>query len=124
MRLCLLAVMLVALLAGASCIGTSSGPPPAVELAVLNHELVKSEAGDVAVRVTVKNIGTVTAELAEVTVSFFDADKGLIDSSRDAVMNLEPDATWIFEIACQGERRGAVASYEIKTTAGASSGGF
>lgn len=105
------------------CTSSGSSPPPSGELAVINHEMTKGESG-VAVRVTVKNVGSVMVELAQVTVSFYDADKNLIDSSSDSVMNLGAGETWDFEIACQGTGGNEIRSYEIKTLAGTSSGGL
>jgi hypothetical protein len=84
--------------------------------------MVKDASGNTSLHVTVKNTSRNVAELAEVTVSFYNAQKNLIDSSRDSVMNLGPDETWDFDIPCQGERCNDVKSYEIKTTAGTSSG--
>ena len=112
----------ILLASGLSCIG--SGSAPIVELSVLKHEMTKDEAGAVVVKVTVKNTSHAVAELAEVMVSFYDAGKNLIDSSSDSVMNLRPDETWEFEITCRGERCGEATSYDIKTTAGTSSGGL
>lgn len=117
--ICLVVLLLAS---GWSCVGTSSAP--SVELSVLKHEMIKDAAGTAVVKVTVKNTSRAVAELAEVKVNFYDAEKNIIDSSSDSVMNLRPDETWDFEIACRGERCGEVSSYDIKTTAGASSGGL
>ncbi len=113
---------IVTVILASGCIG--SGPPPQGKLAVVNHEMTRGESGGVAVQVTVKNTGMATAELAQVTASFYDADKGLIDSSSDSVMNLGPGETWDFEITCQGTRCSQVSSYEIEIIAGTSSGGL
>jgi hypothetical protein len=118
----LIATILIAMTLSAGCTGTGSSPAPSGKLAVINHEMTWGESGSVAIQVTVKNVGPVMAELAEVTISFYDASKNLIDSSSDSVMNLGPGETWEFEIACQGENCSQVKSYEIKTTAGTSSG--
>ena len=118
-----IAGLLLALMLFTACLSTGS-PPPAGELAVINHEIIKGESGTVAVKVTVKNVGSVKAELAQVTVKFYDASKNLIDSSSDSVMNLGPGETWDFEITCQGTRCHEVSSYEIETTAGTSYGGL
>ena len=113
------AVLMVATLVS-GCIGT--GSVPRGELAVINHEMIKEDS--IVVKVTVKNVSRVTVELAEVTVDFYDADKNLIDSSRDSVINLGPQETWDFEIKCREARCHEVKTYEIKTMAGTSSGGF
>lgn len=84
--------------------------------------MARDVSGNTALHVMVKNTSRNVAELAEVTVSFYDARKNLIDSSRDSVMNLGPDETWDFNIPCQGERCSDVKTYEIKTTAGTSTG--
>jgi hypothetical protein len=105
-----------------SCV--SSGTSPMAELTVIKQELTKNPSGATVVKVTVKNTGRAVAELAEVTVTFYDAGKGVIDSTRDSVLNLNPNETWDFEIACKGERCGEVRSYAIKVTAGSSKGGL
>jgi hypothetical protein len=117
-----IAGILIAIMPVAGCADSSSSQQG--ELAVINHKMIRGEPGSVAVQVTVKNVGPVTAELAEVTVSFYDAGKNLIDSSSDSVMNLRPGETWEFEIACQGTHCSQVKSYEIETMAGTSTGGL
>jgi hypothetical protein len=118
-----LIAVLFAVLPVAGCAG--GGPAsPAGELAVIDHEMVSGESGSAEVRVTVKNIGPGMAELARVTVKFYDAQKSLIDSSSDSVMNLGAGETWDFKITCRGARCNQVKSYEIETLAGTSSGGF
>jgi hypothetical protein len=117
-------VLLLMLASAMSCIQVGGGSSPRAELSVINEVLIKDEAGGVALKVTVKNTGPVKAELAEVKVSFYDAQKELIDSTRDSVLNLGPNETWEFTIPCMGERCGEIMSYEIQTTAGTSSGGL
>ena len=121
-RWCVITGILGAMLLMAGCIGTGSTRQVG-ELAVVNHEMVKGESGSVEVKVTVKNIGPVMVELAEVTVSFYDDQKGFIDSSSDSVMNLGRGESWDFKIACEGARCSQVKSYEIETIASGSSGG-
>jgi len=104
-----------------SCLQSPSSSPKA-ELTVIKKEMARDASGNMALHVTVKNTSRNVAELAEVTVSFYDVKKNLIDSSRDSVMNLGPNETWDFIIPCQGERCNEAKSYEIKTTAGTSSG--
>ena len=118
--ICILLLILVSVL---SCIQVG-GSSARAELAVLNKELVKDGAGGTALKITVKNVSAVNAELAEVKVSFFDAKKELIDSTRDSVLNLGPNETWEFTIPCTGDRCSQIGSYEIETTAGSSSGGL
>jgi hypothetical protein len=105
------------------CIRTGSATARA-ELIVINKHLSTGASGNVTLAVTVKNTGRVIAELAEVKVSFYDAQKNLIDSEQDSVINLKPNETWDFIIPCTGDNCGKIASYEIETTAGSSSGGF
>ncbi|MGD1120207.1 MAG: FxLYD domain-containing protein [Dehalococcoidales bacterium] len=107
----------------ASCAHTGNVNSRA-ELAVLKKELKTDAAGKVTLAVTVKNISNVNAELAEVKVNFYDAQKNLIDSERDSVLNLKPGESWDFTIPCNGDNCGKIASYEIETTAGTSSGGL
>jgi hypothetical protein len=106
-----------------SCIHTGDSSVRAT-LTVTKKELKTDAAGNVTLAVTIKNTGRVNAELAEVKVNFFDAQKNLIDSSKDSVINLKPDETWDFIIPCTGDNCGKIASYEIETTAGSSSGGL
>lgn len=117
-----IAGILIAIMPVAGC--TDSSSLQQGELAVINHNMTREESGIVEVQVTVKNVGKVMAELAEVTVNFYDASKNLIDSSSDSVMNLGPGEIWEFEIECQGTRCSQVKSYEIETMAGTSSGGL
>lgn len=116
-------ILSLILIPGLSCIQTG-GTLAKAELAVLKKELKTDAAGKVTLAVTVKNTSRVNAELAEVKVRFYDAQKNLIDSSRDSVLNLGADETWDFNIPCAGENCGKIASYEIETTAGTSSGGL
>ena len=122
-RWCGIISILFAMLLVAGCTGMGS-TPLAGELAVINHDMTRGESGSVEVQVTIKNVGSVMVELAQVTVSFYDADKNLIDSSSDSVMNLRPGEIWDFEITCQGARCSQVKGYEIETLAGTSSGGL
>ena len=115
-------ILLLLLTSISSCIHTGDSSARAT-LAVLKKELKTDAAGKVTLAITIKNTGRVNAELAEVKVSFYDAQKNLIDSARDSVMNLKPDETWDFIIPCTGDNCGKIASYDIETTAGSSSGG-
>ena len=119
-----IAGILVAMLLATSCAVVSPPSPPAGELAVLKHSLTKGDSGSVEVQVTVKNVGASTIELAQVKVNFYDAQRNLIDSSSDGVMNLKPGQSWDFEIVCPGVGCDQVKSYEIETMAGTSSGGL
>lgn len=122
-RWCGIIGIVSAMLLVAGCTGTGS-TPVAGELAVINHDMTRGESGSVEVQVTIKNVGSVMVELAQVTVSFYDANKNLVDSSSDSVMNLRPGEIWAFEITCQGARCSQVKGYEIETLAGTSSGGL
>ena len=110
------------LLASVCSCSRSPSSSPRAELTVIKKEMARDSSGNTELHVTVKNTSRNMAELAEVTVSFYDALKNLIDSPRDSVMNLGPDETWDFNIPCQGERCSDVKTYEIKTTAGTSTG--
>lgn len=121
-KLALVGIVLLTLLTSlCSCIQTS-GIAPKAELAVLNKELTKDQAGNIAVLVIIKNIGSVNAELAEVRVTFYDVYKDIIDSSRDSILNLKPDETWEFILSCSGARCSEIKSYDVEVTAGTSSG--
>jgi len=122
-KLSALAACVVALLVFVlSCTGPGASTP--AEMTIVKQELTKNPSGAAVVKVTVKNTGRAVAELAEVTVTFYDAGKGVIDSVRDSVFNLNPNETWDFQIACKGERCSEVKSYEIKATAGSSKRGL
>lgn len=116
-------VLLVLLASGSSCVQTV-GVMQKPELAVVKKELTKDAAGNAVVLVTVKNVSGVTAELAEVKVKFYDAQKNLIDGAVDSVLNLKPNETWDFTFPCSGERCSQVKSFETEVTSGSSSGGF
>jgi uncharacterized protein (TIGR02588 family) len=118
--LCILLVLLAFI---SSCVQVANTAPRA-ELSVLKKELKTDAAGKVTLAITVKNTSTVNAELAGVKVTFYDAQKDLIDSERDSVMNLGSGETWEFNIACAGDNCGAIKSYDIETTAGASAGAY
>ena len=122
-RLAFSGVLIVILLAsGWSCM--ESGSVPRVELAILKKEMTKDATGAVSVNITVKNISRSVAELAEVSVSFYDAEKNLVGNDSDSVLNLNPDETWDFEFFCEGERCSEATSCDIRATAGTSSGRF
>jgi len=113
-------VLSVIIIVGVSCAGSAHVP----QLTVVSQELTKTSSGGAVVKVTIKNTGTTTAQLAEVKVTFYDAAKSVISTSRDSVMNLAPGATWDFQIPCLDPRASQVKSYEINVTASSSSGGL
>jgi hypothetical protein len=115
-----LAVCLLALAGGigVSCIGAGNVAPP--ELSVINKQLTTNASGNSTLLVTVKNTGRTIAQLAEVKVSFYDAQKNLLDSSRDSILNLAVGETWDFHFAFAGESR-QIASYDVAVTSGTGS---
>ena len=123
LKLVFIAILLTFLSSGWSCIQTA-GVAPKAEVEILKQELTRDEAGNVAVLVTIQNVGSFNAELAEVRVSFYDVQKDLIYSARDSILNLKPDEVWNFVLECQGERCSVVDSYDIEVMTGTSSGGF
>jgi hypothetical protein len=74
--------------------------------------------------VTIKNVSDVTAELASVKVNFYDAQKELIDSNKDSIMNLKPNTTWDFILPCSTDRCSEIKSYDVEVMSGSSSGGL
>ena len=114
-------LLLMLLVSGLSCIQTV-GVVPKAELAILKKELTEDQAGNAVVLVTIKNVGSVNAELAEVRVTFYDAQKDIIDSSRDSILNLKPDKTWEFTFTCSGERCSQIKSYDVEVVSGTSIG--
>ncbi|MFA5308903.1 MAG: FxLYD domain-containing protein [Dehalococcoidales bacterium] len=116
-------ILLLLLLAGmASCIHVGEAPAKA-EITVIKKELKTDGQGGTALYITVKNTGGVNAELAQVTVSFYDTQKNLVYTARDSVLNLKPGQIWDFTLPCAGEC-GNIGSYEVETLAGSSSGGL
>ncbi len=118
----ILLLLLISLISMNSCIQVTGGVASKAEISILKKELTKDQAGNAVALVTIKNVGSVTAELAEVRVKFYDAQKNLIDSSRDSILNLKPDATWEFSLTCSGERCNQIKSYDIEVTSGTSAG--
>lgn len=118
LRIPLLFMLITAMLSGCS----ASSPAPKTELAVTEHEMVRDASGTTVVRLTVKNTGTAVAELAEVTVRFYDAAGGLVHTATDSVMNLPPGETWEFELSCGSAGCSDVEKYTIDALAGTSSG--
>lgn len=120
-KIILVALLVVLLSFVWSCV-QAVGVAPKAELAVLKKELTEDQAGNMAVLVTVKNVGSVVAELAEVTVTFYDAQKDIINISRDSILNLKPDETWDFTLSCSSERCSQIKSYDVEVTSGTSAG--
>ena len=119
----ILVVLTIALLAsGMSCLGSNSAP--VAQLSILKQELTRDETGAMVANITIKNTGNVVAELAEVTVDFYDANRNYVASARDSIINLGPTETWDFVIKCEAERCSEVTTADIKATAGSSSGRF
>ena len=77
----IIASLLVVVLLTIGCVATGPATSPALnpaaQLSIIKQTFNRSESG-VEVRVKVKNLGPPTAELAEVTVEFYDADGNLI----------------------------------------------
>ncbi len=113
-------VLAVIMIVGVSCAGNTNVP----QLTVVSQNLTKTLSGAAILKVTIENTGTTTAQLAEVKVTFYDIAKNVISTSKDSVMNLAPGESWDFQIPCLDPRASQVKSYEIKTTAGSSSGGL
>jgi len=111
----LLIVML--LVTGCTYIGGGTAEPGKLE--IIQKDLVKDEDGTRAV-VTVKNVGSNKIELAEVTVKFYDRDKTLIETGKDAIINLNAAESWTFTIECKGEGCDRVVNCEITALAGTS----
>ena len=122
LKIALVGMILITLLTSfCSCINTT-GVAQKAELAILKKELTKDQAGNTVVLVTIKNVGSVNAELAEVRVTFYDAQKNIIDSSRDSILNLKAGETWEFTLSCSGERCSQIKSYDVEVTSGTSAG--
>lgn len=118
---CIVASLLIVLPALTGCALTGGGEAVPGKLEIVDKELIKDESGSRVV-VTVKNVGSNKIELAEVTVKFYDKNEGLIETGKDAVMNLKPAESWTFTIECKGEGCGEVQSCRVEALAGTSSG--
>ena len=117
---CIIAgIIVVVLLLASGCL--TAGPAPAGKLEILSHKMVDGD-GEVRVQVLVKNAGSSTIELAEVTVNFYAADGVLIGAEKDAVMNLRAGENWTFTLVCSGGDCDKVKTYDVKALAGTSSG--
>ncbi len=79
--------------------------------------MTTGESGYAEVSVTVKNVGSSTIGFAEVRVKFYNANKTLIGTSSDGIMNLSPNESWDFTLKCLGAGCDQVKSYEITATA-------
>lgn len=121
-RLIFIVLAVLLLTSGLSCLG--SNPVPVVEITILRQELTKDETGTAVLYLTIKNETRSVAELVDVSVDFYDADRNFVDNARDSIMNLRPDDTWDFTFKCQGTRCSEITSAEVNTTSGSSSGRF
>ena len=118
---CIVVSLLVVLPALAGCTLVGGGKAVPGKLEIIDKELIKDESGTRVV-VTVKNVGSNKIELAEVTAKFYDKNEVLIETGKDAVMNLKPGERWTFTIECKGEGWDEVQSCKVETLAGTSSG--
>jgi hypothetical protein len=103
----------VALTFAACFTGGTIGRP---EVSVVSENLTVDAGGKTVLLVTIHNTGPIKAELTEVSVKFFDMKKNLLDSGKDAVMNLERDETAQLTIPCDSSL-GNISSYEISVSA-------
>ncbi len=122
----IIAGILIVLLLTTGCIVMNSPPAQAGKLEVITHSMTggSGSAEYAKVRATVKNVGSNTIELAEVMVKFYDANGVLIETAKDAVMNLKPGESWTFTFPCSGAGCDKIVSYSVETLAGASAGGL
>jgi hypothetical protein len=102
------------------CTGVGQAP----ELTIVSQNMTANDAGIAQVQVVVENTGTVTAELAQVKVDFYDAGKNLLGTSSESIMNLKPSERWTFNIASNGLKPSQVGSYQVRTMASKSTGGI
>jgi len=118
---CIVVSLLIVLPALTGCALMGGGKAVPGKLEIIDKELIKDESGTRVV-VTVKNVGSNKIELAEVTVKFYDKNEALIETGKDAVMNLKPAESWTFTIECKSEGCDEVQSCKVETLAGTSSG--
>ena len=67
---------------------------------IVNHGLINSSIGKIAVKGLAKNIGEKELSLVQIKVNFYDVNDTLIDTSLDIASNVDPEEVWIFEIHC------------------------
>ncbi len=115
----IVAGLLIVLLLVSACTYMESGTAEPGELEMIDRELVRDEDGTRVVA-TVKNVGSNKIELAEITVKFYDKDKTLIETGKDAIINLNPAESWEFTIKCKGVGCDRVQSCEVTALAGTS----
>lgn len=88
-------------------------------LNILEHEMVREDEGGPAEQVSVEgraeNVSDQQLAYAEVRARFFNEDGDQLDSSLDNINDLDPGATWAFEILYLEIGDGArdVDSYDI-----------
>jgi hypothetical protein len=102
----------------ASC-NPGNGNTGQSQIKVVSEKLTDGTSGQAVLLVTIENTGTVTAELAEVSVKFYGAGRKLLDSKSESIMNLKSGETWDFSISCNSTRN-KIANWETTTTAGGS----
>ena len=121
----LIAGILVAMLLATGCVivNPASPMPQPGKLVIVSHDMTETDSG-VEVEAVVKNAGSNMIDFAEVTVRFYDAGGTLIETKKDAVMNLRPGESWTFRIACSGAGCTRVKKYGIEAMCGTSSGGL
>jgi len=121
----LIAGILVAMLLATGCVivNPASPMPQPGKLVIVSHDMAETDSG-VEVEAVVKNAGSNMIDFAEVTVRFYDAGGTLIETKKDAVMNLRPGESWTFTITCSGAGCDRVKRYDVEAVAGTSSGGL
>ena len=77
---------------------TNATAPAMSQLAVINQNMAQLDSGDLEFKVEVKNIGTVKADLAQITLRLYDGNGSLVDTLKDSVMNLKQGESWTFKI--------------------------
>lgn len=97
--------------------GEESDPDDALE--ILEHEMVREDEGTMAETVSVEgraeNVGDRQLSYVEVRARFYNEAGDQLDSSLDNVNDLDPGATWAFNIQhfAMGEDAAEVADYDI-----------
>jgi hypothetical protein len=81
-------------------------------LVVVSKEMTIDARGRQAVKLLLRNDGSVKIDLIKVTVRFLDSHKALVDSSIDSMVNLLAGATTDLVIPCLGTCEN-VTGYEI-----------
>lgn len=91
---------------------------PNTQLQILNNKLTHDASGKAIGLVTIKNVGSNTADSATVTAKFFDANNNLVYTTQDSVLSLGPGESWDFTFTCNVANCNKVTKFTVDLTYG------